>query len=60
MSEKEFAKVLVQELVEKAPARTDLRKFHLRNGIDPYNLNDPDEIWKVFVRITLKAWVLNL
>lgn len=55
MSQKEFARVLVQELVEKAPARADLRKFHLRNGIDPNNLNDADEIWRVFVRYNLES-----
>jgi hypothetical protein len=55
MSHQEFAKVLVQELVDKAPSRTDLRKFHLRNGIDSGNLNDADEIWKVFVRYNLES-----
>lgn len=48
MDEKEFANILVEELVEKLPV--DSRHFLSENGIDPDNLDDADEIWKTFVR----------
>lgn len=55
MNQRAFADVLVKELVDSAPERSDLRKFYLRNGFDPNNLNDANEIWKVFVRYNLDS-----
>ncbi|PKL66728.1 MAG: hypothetical protein CVV28_10030 [Methanobacteriales archaeon HGW-Methanobacteriales-1] len=48
MDEKEFAAVLVNELVDNIPV--DSRLFLSENGLDPDNLDDADEIWKIFVR----------
>lgn len=48
MGEKAFARVLVDELVDKIPV--DSRHFLSENDIDPDNLDDADEIWKTFVR----------
>ena len=48
MNEKEFATVLVNELVDNNPV--DSRHFLSENGINPDNLDDADEIWKTFVR----------
>ncbi|MDZ4171105.1 MAG: hypothetical protein U1C19_02980, partial [Methanobacteriaceae archaeon] len=48
MDEKEFAAVLVNELVDNIPV--DSRLFLSENGLNPDNLDDADEIWKTFVR----------
>lgn len=53
MNSKEFAKLLVEELVDNHPP--DSREFIRGSGIDPDNLDDPDEIWKFFVRCNLES-----
>jgi hypothetical protein len=51
MDEKEFAAVLVNELVDNIPV--DSRLFLSENGLNPDNLDDADEIWKTFVRYNI-------
>ncbi len=53
MDSKNFAQLLVEELVDKHPP--DSREFIRGCGIDPDNLDDPDEIWKFFVRCNLES-----
>ena len=50
---KDFAYLLVEELVNNKPDRTDVRIFHKNNGLDPNQLNDADVIWKYFVRYNI-------
>lgn len=50
---KKFARLLVAELVDNDPSVGDVRPFHKRSGIDSSNLNNADEIWKIFVRYNL-------
>jgi len=50
-----FARILINELVEKDKSKGDVRISHKRNGIDSSNLNDADEIWKLFVRYNLDS-----
>lgn len=53
MNSKEFAKILVEELVDEHPP--DSREFIRSCGIDPSYLDNPDEIWKFFVRCNLES-----
>lgn len=52
MESKDFAKLLVSELVEKE-LQKNARYFHKLNGINSDNLVDADEIWKAFARYNL-------
>lgn len=51
MDEKEFANILVNELVDNIPVNS--RKFLSKNGLNPDNLDDADEIWMTFVRFNV-------
>jgi uncharacterized protein YeeX (DUF496 family) len=53
MQSKDFARLLISELVDKKPSKSDPRVFHRRNGIDPERLDDADQIWLIFVRYNL-------
>lgn len=53
MDSKEFASLLVHELVDKSIP--DSRCFLSENGIDFSNLDNNDEIWKAFVRYNIDA-----
>jgi hypothetical protein len=48
-----FARILINELVDKDKSKADVRLFLKRFGIDSSKLNDADEIWKLFVRYNL-------
>lgn len=54
MNSKDFARVLVEEVVDSNPP--DSRGFISENGIDVSNLDDADEIWKAFVRYNIDAY----
>lgn len=54
MNQKEFASILVEEVVDSNPP--DSRSFIGENGIDVSNLDDADEIWKTFVRYNIDAY----
>lgn len=54
MHPKEFAKLIVEEVVDSNPP--DSRGFISENGIDVSNLDDADEIWKTFVRYNIDAY----
>jgi len=54
MDSKEFAKILVEEVVDSNPPNSVL--FLEENGINTSNLNNADEIWKVFVRYNIDAY----
>ena len=51
MNPKQFARILVEEIVDKG--ENDPASFLKRNGINPGNLQDKDEIWKMFVMYNL-------
>ena len=51
MNAKQFAKILVEEIIDKGA--NDPSPFLKRNGINPRNLHDKDEIWKMFVMYNL-------
>lgn len=52
MESRDFAKLLVTELVEKELPK-NVRYFHKLNGINSDKLADADEIWKAFARYNL-------
>lgn len=54
MDPTQFAKILVEEVVDRNPP--DSRLFIDGCGIDSTNLDDADEIWKVFVRYNVDAY----
>ena len=51
MNPKQFARILVEEIIDKG--ENDPSPFLKRNGINPRNLQDKDEIWKMFVMYNL-------
>lgn len=53
MDSKEFAEILVEELVDNDPP--DSKRWMRASGINPDNLDDADEIWKLFVRFNLES-----
>lgn len=54
MNSKQFARILVEEVVDSNPP--DSRGFISENRIDVSNLDDADEIWKAFVRYNIDAY----
>lgn len=55
MKEREFAALLVSEVISKCNAPEKTRAFHQRNGIDTDNLADADQIWILFARYNLET-----
>jgi len=53
MKVEEFCRILVEEIVDQN--NNNPSSFLKKNGIDPLNLNDKDEIWRLFVRYNLNT-----
>ena len=53
MPESEFARILVEEIISKGQNVNKIHRLWESCGLDRFNLDDKDEIWRWYVKATL-------